>query len=163
MSEEVRHTSEPEFAALVAIDWADKKHVWRLEVIGTGQRERGELVATSAAWANAKVGRSPSDCQPPRTTARSADNTSSASPSDGWFDESFRSLAAFAAPPRTAVYGFPKCLAAVDAETGDGATTTPAASLHPWGHPWHPMGIALPGTWPTWWGGSGTAQGAHIW
>ena len=41
MSEEVRHTSEPEFAALVAIDWADKKHVWRLEVIGTGQRERG--------------------------------------------------------------------------------------------------------------------------
>src|SRR6516162_8591263 len=62
---------------------------------------RDELVATSAAWANAKVGRSPSDCPPPRTTARSADNTSSASQSDGWFDESFRSLAAFAAPPRT--------------------------------------------------------------
>ena len=55
MSEEVRHTSEPEFAALVAIDWADKKHVWRLEVIGTGQRERGELEHTPEAieaWAS---------------------------------------------------------------------------------------------------------------
>ena len=55
MSEKVRHTSEPEFAALVAIDWADKKHVWRLEVIGTGQRERGELEHTPEAieaWAS---------------------------------------------------------------------------------------------------------------
>jgi hypothetical protein len=55
MSEEVRHSSESEFAALVAIDWADKKHVWRLEVIGTGQRERGELEHTPEAieaWAS---------------------------------------------------------------------------------------------------------------
>jgi hypothetical protein len=36
MSEEVHHHAEPEFAARVAIDWADKKHVWRLEAVGSG-------------------------------------------------------------------------------------------------------------------------------
>src|ERR1700674_2013375 len=56
MSDEVRRTApEPEFAALVAIDWADKKHVWTLEAVGTGQRERGELEHTPEAieaWAS---------------------------------------------------------------------------------------------------------------
>src|SRR6202049_176352 len=56
MPDEVRRTApEPEFAALVAIEWADKKHVWTLEAVGTGQRERGELEHTPEAieaWAS---------------------------------------------------------------------------------------------------------------
>jgi len=61
MSDVIRSTpSEPEFAALVAIDWADKKHVWALEAVGTGQRERGELEHTPEAieaWASNLAGR----------------------------------------------------------------------------------------------------------
>lgn len=55
MSEEIRPHAESEFAAWVAIDWADKKHVWRLEAVGAGARERGELEHTPEAieaWAS---------------------------------------------------------------------------------------------------------------
>ena len=46
--------SIPEFAAFVAIDWADKKHVWALRVAGSGPVEKGELDNTPEAaesWA----------------------------------------------------------------------------------------------------------------
>jgi transposase len=45
---------EPEFAAFVAIDWADKKHYWSLQVPGSQRIERGELDNTPEAievWA----------------------------------------------------------------------------------------------------------------
>jgi len=44
---------EPEWAAFVAIDWADQKHYWRLAVAGSQIQERGELDNTPealAAW-----------------------------------------------------------------------------------------------------------------
>jgi len=47
---------EPPFAAFLAIDWADKTHVWSLQVAATGQRERGELENRPElieAWMNA--------------------------------------------------------------------------------------------------------------
>jgi hypothetical protein len=34
---------EPEWAALIAIDWADRKHAWSLSIPGTQKRERGEI------------------------------------------------------------------------------------------------------------------------
>ena len=34
---------EPEFAAFVGIDWADREHAWALEVSGAGKREKGKL------------------------------------------------------------------------------------------------------------------------
>lgn len=34
---------EPKFAAFVAIDWADRKHVWVLQMAGSEQREQGEI------------------------------------------------------------------------------------------------------------------------
>ena len=46
--------AEPEWAAFVAIDWADKKHFWRLALAGSGQQEQGELENTPEAvdtWA----------------------------------------------------------------------------------------------------------------
>lgn len=44
MSEIVKASStEPEFAAFLAIDWADQKHAWSLQVAGMTQRERGEV------------------------------------------------------------------------------------------------------------------------
>lgn len=46
--------AEPEWAALVAIDWADKKHYWSLREAGGQQIERGELDNTPEAvevWA----------------------------------------------------------------------------------------------------------------
>jgi transposase len=45
---------EPEFAAFVAIDWADKKHYWSLRVAGSKQIERGAVENTPEAmevWA----------------------------------------------------------------------------------------------------------------
>jgi transposase len=45
--------SEPEFAAFVGIDWADRKHVWCLQAAGSRKREAGELehkVETVDAW-----------------------------------------------------------------------------------------------------------------
>ena len=34
---------EPNFAAFIAIDWADRQHVWVLQVAGSSQRETGRL------------------------------------------------------------------------------------------------------------------------
>ena len=46
--------SEPEWAALAAIDWADQKNFWRLLPAGSRQSESGELDNTPEAvevWA----------------------------------------------------------------------------------------------------------------
>lgn len=46
---------EPEWAAYVAIDWADQKHVWKLQPAGQGAAEGGELEQTPEAietWAS---------------------------------------------------------------------------------------------------------------
>jgi hypothetical protein len=40
---------EPEFAAFVAIDWADQKHYWSLQVPSSRQIERGQLDNTPEA------------------------------------------------------------------------------------------------------------------
>jgi hypothetical protein len=40
---------EPEWAAFLAIDWADEKHAWSLYVAGAGQRECGECAAAPEA------------------------------------------------------------------------------------------------------------------
>jgi transposase len=45
---------EPEWAAFVAIDWADQKHVWALAEAESGKQEHGELTHTPEAvdvWA----------------------------------------------------------------------------------------------------------------
>ena len=47
---------EPQFAAFVGIDWADRKHVWSLQVAGSRQRESGEVEhkpETVEAWVGA--------------------------------------------------------------------------------------------------------------
>src|SRR5664279_4058717 len=41
--------TEPEFAAFIAIDWADRKHAWSLQVAGCSQRESGEIQHTPEA------------------------------------------------------------------------------------------------------------------
>lgn len=44
---------EPQFAAFVAIDWADQEHVWCLQVAGSEQREQGKVKNTAEeveAW-----------------------------------------------------------------------------------------------------------------
>ena len=41
--------AEPEFAALVAIDWADQKHYWSLKVAGQPALQRGHLDNTPEA------------------------------------------------------------------------------------------------------------------
>ena len=41
--------AEPDFVALVAIDWADQKHVWSLQASTSQLRERGEIVHTPEA------------------------------------------------------------------------------------------------------------------
>jgi transposase len=54
MSDASRSTSEPEWAAFVAIDWADQKHFWRLLVTASQESEQGELENTPEAvqaWA----------------------------------------------------------------------------------------------------------------
>jgi len=46
--------AEPDFAAFVAIDWADQKHYWSLRAAGSKQIERGEVKNTPEAmevWA----------------------------------------------------------------------------------------------------------------
>lgn len=50
----VDSTDEPRFAAYVAIDWGDKKHVWSLQPAESNRRERGEIEHSPeavAAWA----------------------------------------------------------------------------------------------------------------
>ena len=46
--------AEPEWAAFVAIDWADQKHYWKLVAAGSQKQEQGELDNTPeavAVWA----------------------------------------------------------------------------------------------------------------
>jgi transposase len=56
---------EPEWAAFVAIDWADKKHYWKLVAAGSQKPEQGELdntpeaVAVWAAGLNVRFGGRP--------------------------------------------------------------------------------------------------------
>ena len=40
---EPREGEEPNFAAFMAIDWADQKHVWVLQGAGSQTREHGEI------------------------------------------------------------------------------------------------------------------------
>jgi Transposase IS116/IS110/IS902 family./Transposase. len=40
---------EPQFAAFIGIDWADQKHVWCMQAVGSEKRESGELVHTPEA------------------------------------------------------------------------------------------------------------------
>lgn len=50
----VSRPAEPDWAAFVALDWADKQHFWRLAVAGCQQQEHGELENTPEAvdaWA----------------------------------------------------------------------------------------------------------------
>src|SRR6267143_7096712 len=49
MSEVESGRREPQFAALVGIDWADQKHVWGLQAVGSEKRESGELEHTPEA------------------------------------------------------------------------------------------------------------------
>src|SRR5262249_20512755 len=59
--------SEPEWAAYVAIDWADQKHYWKLVPAGSQQQEQGELqntpeaVETWAAGLQQRFGGRPTD------------------------------------------------------------------------------------------------------
>jgi transposase len=49
-----------EFAAFVAIDWADQEHAWALAVAGSGKRERGKLAQKPEeieAWASSLAAR----------------------------------------------------------------------------------------------------------
>ena len=53
MSNKENIPHEPQFAAFVGIDWADQKHAWCLQAVGSTQRESGELehkVETVEAW-----------------------------------------------------------------------------------------------------------------
>jgi len=43
MSDQSSASPEPEWAAFLAIDWADKKHAWSLYVPGVPRREHGEI------------------------------------------------------------------------------------------------------------------------
>jgi len=47
--ENVEPAAAEDFAAWVAIDWADKKHVWALQETGATSRQRGELEASPEA------------------------------------------------------------------------------------------------------------------
>lgn len=41
--------TEPDWAAFIAIDWADQKHDWAMEVPGQSKRERGQMAHTPEA------------------------------------------------------------------------------------------------------------------
>jgi Transposase len=43
MSEVELVQSEPSYSAFIAVDWADKKHAWCLQGMGSERRESGEL------------------------------------------------------------------------------------------------------------------------
>jgi transposase len=43
MTDQSSAIPEPEWAAFIAIDWADKKHAWSLQVPGAPRREHGEI------------------------------------------------------------------------------------------------------------------------
>ncbi len=48
-SKAVADPGEPEYAAFVAIDWADQRHTWAMIKTGTSQRQEGEFDATPEA------------------------------------------------------------------------------------------------------------------
>lgn len=37
----IASANEPDFAAFIAIDWADREHAWAIQVAGTTRRENG--------------------------------------------------------------------------------------------------------------------------
>ena len=41
--------AEPDWAAFIAVDWADQKHDWAMEVPGESIRERGQVAHTPEA------------------------------------------------------------------------------------------------------------------
>src|SRR5579863_2426839 len=41
--------AEPDWAAFIAIDWADQKHDWAMEIPGQSKRERGQIAHTPEA------------------------------------------------------------------------------------------------------------------
>ena len=43
---ESHSADEPAFGAFVAIDWADRKHVWSMQAAGTERRQHGEILHT---------------------------------------------------------------------------------------------------------------------
>lgn len=45
----ITSTSEPDWAAFVAIDWADQRHAWAMQVPGQQKRETGQLTHTPEA------------------------------------------------------------------------------------------------------------------
>jgi len=49
LHEELAPAEAAEFAAWVAIDWADQKHIWALQKAGSSSRQRGELEASPEA------------------------------------------------------------------------------------------------------------------
>src|SRR5687768_14612912 len=52
--------AEPQWAALAAIDWADRKHFWRLCTVGDNKQEFGEFESTPEAvdaWATGLAAR----------------------------------------------------------------------------------------------------------
>ncbi len=56
VSPSTEQAREPEWAALAAIDWADRKHFWRLAPAGSEEQEQGEIENTPEAvdvWAMA--------------------------------------------------------------------------------------------------------------
>src|SRR4051794_14076651 len=58
-------SSEPKVAAMVGIDWGDKKHAWALQVEGSSQVERGEMPHTPEAiqeWVAELRRRFPTGC-----------------------------------------------------------------------------------------------------
>ena len=57
-----RNGSEPDFAALVALDWGNDKHAWAAQELASGRRESGELEARPEvvdAWITAYLARYP--------------------------------------------------------------------------------------------------------
>jgi transposase len=44
-----KRVTEPDWAAFIAIDWADQKHDWAMEVPGQNKRERGKMAHTPEA------------------------------------------------------------------------------------------------------------------
>jgi transposase len=54
VEEKEKEKEEPEFAAFVGIDWADREHAWSMELPGEKERSRGKLENTPeaiAVWA----------------------------------------------------------------------------------------------------------------
>ena len=46
---ESHSADEPAFGAFVAIDWADRKHVWSMQAAGSERRQHGEILHTPEA------------------------------------------------------------------------------------------------------------------